>query len=245
MDIITEGLGELLIWIVSGIITTITGVIAVIINRKKVRQRMDTMDYSSHREKRKTHYTRNLILDEQIALKIKEDDRIFDDIAFKEWAKETFVEFQKAWSNKNLNSISNRLDKSLCEQYTLLASTNIEEDYKNIIAIETINYVDFSSYSNDNEKEIIEVAINVIMYDYVVNEITKEIISGSDKIKQRTTYKLTFYRRMGTQTNNGSNELICPNCGAKIDIKQNKCAYCNTKILNGIRDWILNNIEKY
>lgn len=245
MDFIAEGLGEILFWIASGIITTITGAIAVILNRKKVRKRMATVDYGDHKEKRKKNYTRNLILDEQIAIKIKEDDATFDDIAFKQWAKETFIEFQKAWTNKDINSISSRLDKSLCEQYNLLLNTNLEKDCKNIIDIKTVNYVDLSSYSNDNEKEIVEVALNVVLYDYVINESTKEIVSGSEKIKQRITYKLTFYRKLGIQTNNKNSLLVCPNCGGKIENKQNKCVYCGTWILNGVKDWILNNIEKY
>lgn len=240
-----EELAEILVWIAYGIITTISGAIAVILNRKKVRARMETVDYGDHKEKRKKNYTRNLILDEQIVLKIKEDDSNFDDIAFKEWAKESFIEFQKAWTNKDINSISSKLDKSFREQYNLLLDTNIEKDCKNIIDIKTVNYVDFSSYSNDNEKEIIEVAINVVLYDYTINETTRVIVGGSEKIKQRTTYKLTFYRKLGTLTNGGDTVLVCPNCGGKIDNKQNKCMYCDTWILNGVKDWILNNIEKY
>lgn len=238
-------LGEIFFWIVHGIINGIKKVIRAIFKRKKVRTRMETVDYGEHKEKRKKNYTRNLILDEQILLKIKEADSKFDDIVFKEWAKETFIEFQKAWSNKNIKSISSRLDTSLCEQYSLLVNANVEVECKNIIDIKTINYVDFSSYSNDNEKEIIEVALNVVLCDYVINETTKEIVSGSENIKQRTTYKLTFYRKLGTPTNDKGNLLMCPNCGGKIENKQNKCTYCDTWILNGVSDWILNNIEKY
>lgn len=245
MDFISEGMIEILIWIVSSIITTITGAIAIILNRKKVRKRMEIIDYGAHKEKRKDSYTRNLILDEQIAVNIKENDVDFDALVFKEWVKEIFIEFQKAWTNKNFKSISSMLDNSLCEQYNLLLNTNLKKEYKNIIDIETINYVDFSLYSKDSEKEVVEVAINIVLYDYTINEATKEVIEGSDKIRQRTTYKLSLYRKLGTYTNRATNLLVCPNCGGKIEMKQNKCLYCNTWILNGVKNWVLNNIEKY
>lgn len=245
MDPFIEGMAEILVWIISSVVAMITGAIAVIINRKKVRSVMDTMDYSSHKEKKKNIYNRSEIVDQQILMKIKENDKNFDETVFKEWARETFVEFNKAWTNKNIKVISARLDKNLCEQYELLLDANIQEGCKNIIDIKQINFIDFYSYSKDDEKEIIEVAINVVLLDYVINETNNKIVSGSKTTKIRTTYKLNFYRKNGTMSDDIQKEKHCPNCGGKISTEDNKCKYCNTTVLNSVQEWLLNNIEKY
>ena len=41
------------------------------------------IDYGERKEKRKREYTRNLLLDESVVNKIKEDDEMFDASAFK------------------------------------------------------------------------------------------------------------------------------------------------------------------
>ena len=243
MDILLEYFA----YIVGGIFSAIVGIVVVGINRKRIRSRMEPLDYAEQMPKRKSSYTRNLFLNDQIVAKIKEDDPAFNELEFKEWAKETFVEFQKAWTNKNLSQIRNRLDNSFCEQYELLSKSNIEETCENIIEIKQINYIDLSSYSTDNEKELVEVAINVVMHDYTKEKTTNKIVNGNKNLKIRTTYKLIFYRKLGTKTKEEENsELIrCPNCGAKIKTGNKKCDFCNTIVLNGVKEWILNSIDKY
>lgn len=244
MDGFSETLAEMLIYIVYALVSLVTGTVAMIVNKKRVRKRMDLLDYNEGKQKRKNNYTRNIYLDEQITLKIKEEDEHFDEIAFKEWAKETFVEFQKAWSNKNMIQIRSRLDDNLYEQYKILLDTNVEEDCANIVDVKKINYVDFSGHSEDNEKEIIEVVINAVLINYTINKQTNQLVSGSESVKIRTTYKMIFYRKTGAQTN-GINNVVCPNCGGKILSNQNRCEYCKTWVLNNMKVWVLNSIERY
>jgi len=240
-----EPLGKLLIYIVYGLISLVVGVITIIMNKKRVRERMELLDYNEGKEKRKNDYTRNTFLDEQIALKIKEDDENFDEQAFKEWTKETFIEFQKAWSDKNISKIRSRLDDNLYEHYELLLKSNIDKDCINKIEIKKINYIDFSAYSKDNEKEIIEVAINSVLVDYTLRGSQREIVEGSDTVKIRSTYKLNFYRKNGAQSAEVENSESCPNCGGKIVQGQNKCEYCEALLQNNVNKWLLNSIEKY
>ena len=245
MESILEYLGEFLIYIVYGLISVVVGAITMIINRKKVRERMELLDYNEGKEKRKNDYTRNTILDEQIALKIREKDVNFKEQTFKEWVKETFEEFQKAWSNKDMMRIRNRLDNNLYEHYELLQKANIDKECVNKIEIKKVNYVDFSAYSKDNEKEIIEVAINCILVDYALKENTGEIVEGSDTVKIRTTYKLIFYRKNGAQSDGKESTETCPNCGGKIIQGKNKCEYCEALLQNNGNNWLLNSIERY
>lgn len=232
---------DVIVSIIKGIISKIRA----IFKRKKIRENFSSIDYGERKQKRKKSYTRNSILYEQILLRKKEDDPNFDDIAFKEWVKDVFITFQKAWSQKNMMSVRRKVDINLFEQYQLLLNTNNEKDVTNIVDVKQINYIDFSAYSEDSEKEIIELALNVVMYEYDIVESTGNIISGSDKIKHRTTYKLLFLRKNGTQTRTIKKEENCPNCGAPINVLQNKCEYCDAWILNGVRDWVLTGIERY
>lgn len=243
MDVLLECFA----YIVGGFFSAIVGAVIVIINKKRVRSRMEPLDYIEQKPKRQNNYTRNMMLNEQIVAKIKEKDPTFDEAEFKEWAKETFIEFQKAWTNKNMSKIRNRLDNNLCEQYEILSRNNIEENCENIIEINQINYVDLSSYNADNEKELVEVVMNVVTHDYIKEKITNKIVKGNKKLKLRTTYKLNFYRKLGMKTNKEENNQIisCPNCGAKIKKANKKCEFCNTIVLNGVKEWILNSIDKY
>jgi len=229
------------IWIFSALVALITA----FFNRKKIRQRFAPIDYGEKREKRKRNYNRNLILDEQIILRIQEEDALFNAIEFKEWAKEVFINVQKALCQKDITSIRGNLDSNLCEHYQLLLQGNEQRGVTNIIEVLQVNFVDFSSFTEDNEKELLEVAINVVNHNYDIENTNNKIVRGSKTIKNRTTYKLIFYRKNGSKTQKNEKDFECPNCGAKLIAKQRKCGYCKTLILNGARDWVLNHVEKY
>lgn len=236
---------EVIYYIIFSIFSAIAGVVIAAINRKRIRNRMNIIDYNEQKLKRKGNYTRNTILNDQIVSKIKENDKEFDENEFKEWAQETFIEFYKSWTNKDMSKVRNRLDYNLYEQYKLLLNTNVGENSTNFIQIEKVNYIDLSAYSEDNEKEIIEAAINVIIQDYTIDDKTNKVISGSKTIKERTTYIMKFYRKMGSKTEGELKKNSCPNCGAILQIEENKCKYCNTLIFNKANQWILNSIDKY
>lgn len=237
LQLFSEGIG----WIIAAII----GAIIAIKNREKIRERFAPIDYGEKKQKRKGNYTRNTILDEQIAMKIKKDDKDIDIQKLKEWIKESFIKIQEAWSKKEMENVIGLMDYNLYEQYQLLLDNNEKQGITNKVEIIDINYVDFSSYTEDYGKEIIEVAINTVGYIYDIEKTSNLIIHGSNEIKQRTTYKLTYFRKNGAQTQSDVKEYICPNCGSTLIGSTNKCNYCNTLILNDFENWSLNNIERY
>ena len=87
--------------------------------------------------------------------------------------------------------------------------------------------------------------MNVIEVDYDLQIDTNEIVRGSDKIKERTTYMLKIFRKRGTQTAEVEKEITCPNCGAKISNQKHFCEYCKAVVLTQAGQWLLNNIEIY
>lgn len=236
-EFFAEGVG----WIVAAIV----GAIIAIKNRKKIRERFAPIDYGENKQKRKRNYTRNSILDEQIILRIKEKDKNLDALKLKEWIKESFKKIQEAWSKKDMSSVIGLMDYNLYEHYQLLLENNEKQGITNKVEIIDVNYVDFSAYTEDYGKDVLEVAINFVGYNYDVENTTNLVIRGSNEIKQRTTYKLTYYRKNGAQTQQEEKEYLCPNCGATLIGNTNQCNYCNTLILNNADEWILNNIERY
>ena len=60
-------------------------------------------------------------------------------------------------------------------------------------------------------------------------------------------YRLTFMRKAGVKTKEGTNAKSttnCPNCGAPTQITSaGKCEYCNSVITTGEHDWVLSNLE--
>ena len=233
IEFIKEIIYENLLWLIFAILVGGFGIFLTIQNRKKVRERFAPIDYGERKEKRKREYTRNILLDESVVNKIKEDDEMFDALAFKEWVKETFLQFQKAYAVGDMMLVRNRVDINLCECYQLLRKT--DPDVKQFLEILKINYVDFSAYYKEVEKEIIEVAINCIFSNNGVR---------NEQVKERTTYILKFIRKKGSKSENAMKELHCPNCGAIVHFEQNHCEYCDSWLLNREKDWILNAIEK-
>lgn len=239
--VLFEFFAEGIVWIV----TAIVGAIIAIKNRKKIRERFAPIDYGEKKQKLKRNYTRNSILDEQIIMRIKEKDENFDAFKLKTLVKESFIKIQEAWSKKDMSSVIGLMDYNLYEHYQLLLENNEKQGITNKVEIIDVNYVDFSAYTEDYGKDVLEVAINFVGYNYDVENTTNIVIRGSNEIKQRTTYKLIYYRKNGAQTQLEEKEYLCPNCGATLIENTNQCKYCNTLILNNVEEWVLNNIERY
>lgn len=247
-----KGLEEIFVWVFEALVRgaqtlkqVVKKKIKEIIQRKKVRKNFSSVDYNERKQKRKRNYTRNPYLDEQILLKIKEKDSHFDEVAFKEWVREVFISYQKAWSTKNMMGIRGMLEENFMEQSQLRLQTYQDENSFNVVEVLKVNYVDFFAYNEDREKEIVEMILNTSFYEYNQENTTGKVVGGSNQIKQRTTYQLLFLRKKGTKTETTKKVERCPNCGAKLEMIQNKCEYCETWVLNGVRNWLLTDVERY
>lgn len=201
------------------------------------------------RDNHRVTYTRNQLRSEAVADEIRKVDKYFNDEQFLSWAKNLFVKLQTAWSERNWETIRPLESESLFEQHSKQLQGYIDRKQINKIERICVNYADLVDFSQDNEKDILIVALNSSMIDYIINEENGMVLKGSKDNRLTNTYKLTFIRKKGIVTTEGTEKLNttnCPNCGAPTTITSSgKCEFCGAVITIGAHDWVLGDMERF
>ncbi len=94
----------------------------------------------------------------------------------------------------------------------------------------------------DNEY-VITVLLLARYYNYLIDKVTNERISGDNNYRTEDTYYLTLVKNK-----NVKNEDVvkkCPGCGASLSVNTSGvCPYCKSIYDQRNHDWILTKIEK-
>ena len=86
----------------------------------------------------------------------------------------------------------------------------------------------------------IKAFLRVSMYDYLINNKTKDVVRGSDQNKLLVDYELTFVKA----ENDNKEEEICPNCGAPVKIRASAtCEYCGSTLTKKASKYVLSKKE--
>lgn len=111
-----------------------------------------------------------------------------------------------------------------------------------------VNFANLYSFEQNGDKDILTVRLNSRMADYIIDATTKQVLRGDKTTERVNTYILTFIRKKGLQTKEGSEKIVttnCPNCGAPTQITSaGKCEYCGSVITTGEYSWVLSNLER-
>lgn len=180
---------------------------------------------------------------------IKEVDELFNKEEFLSWAKTLFVKLQNAWTDRDWSVIRPFESNELFEQHKAQLDGYIRNKTINVMDRICVNYAKLYSFYQSGDKDVLIILLNSRMADYIINEETKEVVKGDKETERVNTYKMTFIRKTGVKTKEGSRELNtanCPNCGAPTQITSaGKCEYCNSVVTTGEFSWVLNNLERY
>ncbi|MBO5142684.1 MAG: Tim44 domain-containing protein [Clostridia bacterium] len=194
-------------------------------------------------------YVRNPQRSENVAEEVRKNDKYFNDEKFLAWTKNLFVKLQTAWSERNFETIRPLETEDLFEQHSRQLKGYINRKQINKMERISVNFAELVSYAQDNEKDILIVALNSSMLDYIVDEASGKVLKGSKDNRLTNTYKLTFIRKKGIITEEGTGKLKttnCPNCGAPTTVTSSgKCDFCGTVITIGSHDWVLGDMERY
>ena len=194
-------------------------------------------------------YVRSDARSKAVGEKIRETDKFFNDEKFLSWAKTSFIKLQNAWTDRDWEAIRPIESESLFEQHSKQLKGYIDRKQINKMDRISVNYAELVSYATDNEKDTLIVALNSSMNDYIIDEVTGNVIKGDKDRRITNTYKLTFIRKKGVLTSEGTdkvNTTNCPNCGAPTTITSSgKCEYCGSVITTGDHDWVLNGMERF
>ncbi len=163
-------------------------------------------------------------------------------------AKSLFVKLQQAWTDRDWSVIRVFETNELFEQHKNQLQGYIDNNQINVMDRICVNFANLYSFEQNGDKDILTVRLNSRMADYIIDATTKQVLRGDKTTERVNTYILTFIRKKGLQTKEGSEKIVttnCPNCGAPTQITSaGKCEYCGSVITTGEYSWVLSNLER-
>lgn len=182
-----------------------------------------------------------------VAEQIRENDPMFSEDNFLSWTKEVFIKLQNAWTKKDWKIIRPFESNELFEQHNSQLQEFIDKGRTNIVERINVTNATLYSFKQDGDKETLKVTLKAVMRDYIIDDQTKKVLEGNPNVDQYMTYRLTFIRKNGVKTKQGTSNKSttnCPNCGAPTQITSaGQCEYCGSVITTGEHDWVLANLE--
>ncbi len=179
--------------------------------------------------------------------KIKAIDPNFSEEKMLSWAKDLFVKLQNAWTAREWEPMRPFETETLFEQHKSQVQNYIDTNRINVMDRIAVNYATIYRFRQEGDRDILEIALKSTMKDYIIDATTKQVLEGNKSQDRVNVYKLTFERKTGVLTPEGTAELKttnCPNCGAPTTITSaGKCNYCGSVITTGANTWVLSGLE--
>ncbi|MFI3307827.1 MAG: Tim44-like domain-containing protein [Mycoplasmatota bacterium] len=200
--------------------------------------------------KRKTNtnkYESNLAIMENVDQKVKEIDPDFSESEFITFANEVFVKIQTAWTKRDWRDIRAFESDELFSVHSMQLQEYI--DNKKINKIEKIAILNTKliNFHKEAGKDILVVRLTARFKDYVVDEVTNNVLESNPETLWTLTYDMTFTRASGvlTKLNHTNSTTNCPSCGAPTQITSTgMCEYCRSVITIGNHDWVLTDYKR-
>ena len=175
-----------------------------------------------------------------------EQDPRFSESEIREKVSNLYVQLQNAWTAKNLevirpytsDALYAQLDRQL-ESYRINRTTN---------RVERISVLgcDIRGWKQDNENDVLIIALRTRITDYVVRDSDGQIVRGSASAEKFMEYEWELIRTKGVKTGDREATVVknCPKCGAPLNINHTaKCEYCDSIITVNEHDWVLNSMK--
>ena len=173
-------------------------------------------------------------------------DPEFDEAAFREKLSNLYVQFQNAWTGKNMESLRPYLTDAMYAQFDRQLDAYRRNGQTNYVDRIAVLGVELAGWKQESGKDVVIAEIRTRIVDYVKNDTTGELVRGSMSQEKFMTYEWTLVRTTGTKTgqSTGLTGQTCPNCGAHIDINHTAvCEYCGSVLTIDTFDWVVSNIK--
>lgn len=197
-----------------------------------------------HKDKDYIGYVDEIVIEN----KIKSIDANFNKEEFISWAKDIFVQLQMAWTKRDWEEIRLYETNELFEQHKTQLQGYINNGTINVMDRICVNYAKLNRFEQTADKDILSIALNSSMIDYIKDEKTGAVLKGNTENRLTNTYRLTFIRKKGVLTQAGGPKVAsanCPNCGAPTKVAlAGKCEYCGSIIKIEDHGWVLSNLER-
>lgn len=181
------------------------------------------------------------------AQQIKNIDPNFSEEKMLAWTKDLFIKLQNAWTAREWETMRPFETENLFEQHQAQIQNYIDTNRINIVDRIAVNYATIYGFRQEGDRDILEIALKATKKDYIIDATTKQLLEGSKEQDRITVYKMTFERKTGILTEEGTAKIKttnCPNCGAPTKITSaGKCEYCGSIITTGANGWVLSGLE--
>ena len=146
-----------------------------------------------------------------------------------------YKNIQLAWMDNDIERVRNIISDEMFNTYKMQLETLKVKNQQNIMKDIVLRKIYITSIRKENNKEIIDVIMNVTCKDYLIDINTKEVLRGDKNKICYYEYKLSYIR-----TTNVYEINMCPNCGSPIENGQStKCSYCNSIITKSTDKFVL------
>ncbi len=153
-----------------------------------------------------------------------------------------YVQMQNGCTARNIESLRPYFTDALYQQF--------DRQIKSLIASRRINRVeriavldvDLRGWFQEGGDDHLVAELKTRITDYVVDEDTGKVVSGSSTAEKFMTYEWDLSRPTGTVTEPEGQvtERHCPNCGAPLSVNESaKCPYCDTVLTFQDHDWTI------
>ena len=175
-------------------------------------------------------------------------DASFSEKEFLSDTRSLFLSYKKSLHEKNVELLRPRLSASFFSQLQSQADglrTGGQTEHAEDIVI-TDNRI--LGWKHESSRDILVVKITANLYEYTTDDLSGNIIGGSNKMKRYLAYYLEFARTSGTRDIDFLEKELtsCPKCGGDVNLEQAaKCPYCGAALGTDYFDWILTGINTY
>ena len=169
-------------------------------------------------------------------------DPNFSESDLREKLSNVYVQMQNGCTARNIESLRPYFTDALYQQF--------DRQIKSLIASRRINRVDriavldvtLRGFFQEGGDDHLVALLKTRITDYIVDEDTGKLVSGSDTAEKFMTYEWGLSRPTGTVTEAAGavTERHCPNCGAPLSVNESaKCPYCDTVLTFKDHDWTI------
>ncbi len=157
-----------------------------------------------------------------------------------------YMQMQDAWEKKDWEPMRSIMSDALYNQMARQLQEYIDKKRTNHVDNIMVQSAQIRRYAQDEYNDILTVRLSTRINDYVTDDLTGALISGSKTTDLYMVYDWTLTRSKNVQTKDKKEftQVQCASCGAPLNVKQTgRCDYCGAIITLSEHDWVLTGIQ--
>ncbi|MEL7609537.1 MAG: TIM44-like domain-containing protein [Bacillota bacterium] len=177
---------------------------------------------------------------------LQAEDPNFSEQAFLEGIANRYVKLQQAWMAKDWEPMRMLMTDALYAQFERQLGDFIRNRQTNRVERIAVLGARILGCWRDDVNDILTIELRTRIVDYVVDDMTGNVVRGDPNRELFMTYEWTLVRSIGVKTDSfeGERKTSCPSCGAPVLLNaSNRCTYCGTLISASEHDWVISAIR--